>query len=198
MDSLHFFYDDISSLDMGILNVNIDNGLFSEHFLPNRNIVEQFATNREQPYFLKVTHEPLSFPMRIFFKEGFDKRELRKVTKWLYQEYYKPLIFSSQPNRVYYAMLEGESTVYHNGVGEGYVDLNVRCNSPYAYTPVFVENNVLQKTVDTTNVFSIDTKNYSQDSLSNIVVSSNGDSFELESITKWSQLSDYVTWGEII
>src|SRR5690606_1200190 len=40
-------------------------------------------------------------------------------------------------NKIYYAMFIGDSDILHNGIKQGYLELEVECNAPYAFTPVY-------------------------------------------------------------
>lgn len=136
-ESRNFIFDGISSEDMGVsLISSTGKGLLDESFLPSREIVETRIPGREKSFLQRVVEEPLSFTILIFIEEWAKRDNLRQIARWLYQPYYKPLIMDSNLDRVYYAMLEGDSTLYHNGLKEGYVELSVRCDSPHSYSPL--------------------------------------------------------------
>lgn len=133
-EAMNFIFNGVSSEDMGVVIASPKGGLFEEDFLPQRSIVETNVPNRDNPYFQRVETTPLSFSLTIFIEEWEERDNLRQIAKWLYQPYYKPLVFSSNLNRIYYAMFTESSTLVHNGGREGYIELNVRCNSPYTYS----------------------------------------------------------------
>lgn len=60
---------------------------------------------------------------------------LRDICKWLITDYYKPLVFESNPTHVYYAICVNASTLSHTA-DNGYFTANFRCSSPYAYSPM--------------------------------------------------------------
>jgi phage-related protein len=134
-ESLYFTYDGINSMDYGIMNVSIDNNPYSEPFLANRVIKEFVVKGKRNPYHSYIQVDPLSFTLNFAFSNGWDDTTLSQVKQWLYVDYYKPLIFSESPDRVYYAMVVDAPIITHNGINEGYVTLNFRCNSPFAYSP---------------------------------------------------------------
>lgn len=140
-ESINFSFDGIASEDMGVYIVNENGGLFEENFLPSRSIIETKVSNRLKPYFNRVESKPLEFTLNFFIEEWKDRDGIRQVARWLFQDYYKPLIFESNPDRIFYAMVQGDSTLLHNGRKEGYVRLNIRCNSPYSYShPTIIED----------------------------------------------------------
>lgn len=135
LESLHFSYDGISSHDKGVMMVKTSGGLYDENFLPNRSIVEQSVPGRNAPYFVRVDNEPLSFSISIALIDREFRNQIRDVARWLFTDEYKPLYFESNPNRVFYAIFEGNSSFIHNGLKQGYVTLNVRTNSPFGFSP---------------------------------------------------------------
>lgn len=137
-ESLSFNYAGISSESMGITNINIDSGMQSEPFLARRKIGEITVPGRIKPYFQRVEREPLRFQISFAFNDKWDEQSIRAVATWLDKEYYQPLYFSDNPNLIYYALVEEDSTLVHNCLKQGYVTLNIRCDSPYAYSPVYL------------------------------------------------------------
>lgn len=154
-EATFFTFDGISSEDMGVRVVNTDGALFEEIFLPRRSIVETQAANREKPYFQRVVNEPLSFPLTFFIYEWQKRDNLRQIARWLFQDYYKPLWFDTNPERIFYGIVEGDSTLLHNGLKEGYITLNIRCDSPYTYSPVQTVDTLESRASNTFNQFTI-------------------------------------------
>jgi len=134
-ESLSFNYAGVSSESMGITNINIDTGMQSEPFFAERSIEEIEIPGNETPYFQRVKSKPLSFAVSFMFNDKWDERKLREVRRWLKQDYYQPLWFEEEPERIYYALAVEDSTLIHNCLKQGYVTLTFRCDSPYAYSP---------------------------------------------------------------
>jgi phage-related protein len=138
IESLDFVYDGIESKDMNVYQISMDSGMLEEFFLPNRKINEQKVRGNDKPYFQGVELDPLSFPLSFYFDGGYDEEKIRATMRWLNQSYYKPFYFKDYPNRIFYAMYEGDSKLLHNGLQEGYVTMNMRCDSPYSYSPTYL------------------------------------------------------------
>lgn len=134
--SEYFSYAGINSKDLGIINVNITQGLLEEPFLANREIIEESIPGRIKPYFKHLQYQPLEFTISGFFEEVLDETHLREIARWLHQDYYQPLWFSDNPERIFYAMYVDDSTLVHNGQ-QGYFTLKFRCDSPYSYSTVY-------------------------------------------------------------
>lgn len=129
-----FIFDGESSEDMGVMIASPEVGLYEEAFFPTRTIVETKIPGKDNPYYQRVEMEPLSFPLTIFIHEWRERDNARQIARWLCQSYYKPLIFDTNLNRIYYAIFDGDSRLIHNGAKDGYITLNVRCSSPFSYS----------------------------------------------------------------
>jgi phage-related protein len=141
-ESLWFSYDGKYSYDYGIMNVNISNsGMVTEPFTANKKINEVAIKGNPKPYFQGVEYEPLEFDLELAFVDSFDSDKLRDVARWLCgKEYYKPLFFNENRERIFYCMTVDEPQLVHTGAGQGYIKVTMRCDSPYSYSPVFTES----------------------------------------------------------
>lgn len=136
--SLHFLFNNVSSEDMGLINVNVGiGGLLEEPFFASRAINEVKIRGRDKSYFSGITNAALSFTLSFAFKDPFDTDSIRAVARWLFTDSYKPLQFSDSLDRIYFGIVEGNSSILHNG-SQGYINLNIRCDSPYSYSPTFL------------------------------------------------------------
>lgn len=136
-DSLLFSYAGRRSDEMGLINVNLNNGLLEEAFLPERQILETKIRGRDEPYFNGISYSPLQFQLSFAFLDTWNDDKIREVARWLSQEYYQPLFFTSNINRIFYCMPIESPSLIHNAVQSGYITLTFRCNSPYTYSPVY-------------------------------------------------------------
>lgn len=134
LEGIHFYYDGVYSVDMGLLNCTIDGGMFEETFLPTMEIVETKVAGRDKPYYQSTELEPLEFELTFAFEHGYDERKIREVAKLFFQPYYKPFYTVDNPNRIFYCKPNGDSKLIHNGAKQGYITLTMRCESPYSYT----------------------------------------------------------------
>jgi phage-related protein len=137
-ESLYFIYDNINFYEQfGIINVHVENNLYEEPFLANRRINEIKIKNRSEPYFQNIEESPLSLKLSFAFEDTFDSEKIRAIARALKKDFYCPLVFSENPDRIFYCICVDESQLIHNGLGNGYVVLNFRCNSSYSYSPVY-------------------------------------------------------------
>jgi phage-related protein len=138
MESIRFNYSDIYSSEFGILNVTLSSGMYQETFASSRSIKETKVRGNDKPYFQGIEYEPLTLKLSFAFQDTWDEDKIRSVARWLCgQQYYKPLFFEEHPERIFYCMAVDESQLVHNGLKQGYVELTMRCDSPYTYSPVY-------------------------------------------------------------
>lgn len=134
LESVDITFDGVHSSQLDLTQVYVDSGLFEEKFVASRTINEVTIRGNDIPYLQGVSRTPLEFPVKLYFEEGYTSETIRNVARWLIRDDYLPLTFDSNPERIFYAMFIGDSNLIHNGCEQGYIVLNVRCNSPYSYS----------------------------------------------------------------
>jgi phage-related protein len=189
LEGVHFSYAGIKSSDMGLINVKIDGGMFEEAFLPSRKIEEIQIRGRDKRYFQEVTLEPLSFDLTFAFEYGYDERRIREVARWLFQPYYQPFYTIDNPDRIFYCMVEGDSSLIHNGAKEGYITLTMRCDSPFSYTPRYTKENMIFSNTKIIKSITENTFNSVMGVMDNIKINSNNE-MEVDKV--------HVTWDRFI
>ncbi|MFE6075791.1 phage tail domain-containing protein [Paenibacillus sp. NPDC057886] len=140
-DSLYFSFAGETSVKHGLINVNLNSGMQEEIFFPSREIIEEKVKGNDKPYFMRTETEPLKFPVSFAFEETWNTEKIREITRWLTQhEYYQELYFVNEDGlgaeRIFCAMFVEDSTLVHNCLKQGYINLTVRCDSPYSYSPI--------------------------------------------------------------
>ena len=152
-DSLYFEFDNQLSSDFQIINCNLSSGMLEEPFSADREIIETKIRGRNKPYFQNIEEKPLEFNLNFAFETGWTEASLQAVKRWLLKPYYAKLIFSEDPDRLYYGAFVSEPTISHNGRNQGYFTCKFRCDGSYAYSPVYVEN--YDYSASTPNYFEI-------------------------------------------
>jgi phage-related protein len=79
----------------------------------------------------------LQLSLKFAFDQAWNEAGLRKTARWLCQDYYKPLYFSDNPNRIYYTMYKDNPRLLHNALKEGYIDIVFDNIDAYTYSPVY-------------------------------------------------------------
>lgn len=194
-DSLYFEYAGKKSADFGILNVNVNsNGLLEEPFGSEIELKEVKIRGNDKPYYQGKQRQPLKFSVSFAFEDKWNEQKIREIVRWLLgHEYYQPLIFSNDPERIYYCLVIDEPILLHNGLSEGFVNLNFRCDSPYIYSPQKIINydwNEVPLEFNDTNMTQGEIHNLITDSENNLIIDSNK--------TKWSDLPSDMTWRVLL
>ena len=133
-DSLIFTYDGRNSSDYNLTNVNYETGLFEEDFLPEQELYMEQIPGRDDPYYLGNKKLPLQINLSFYLEEGFS--DIREISQWLFQDYYKPMIFSNVPNKIYYCKYVGESNLLHSCNDEGLILITMRNIDSYSRSPM--------------------------------------------------------------
>lgn len=137
MESLDFNFDGEYSSFYGIVNISMSSGMYEESFAPKRNIKEQTIRGSKR-YFQEIEYEPLVLNLSFGIKETWDEEKIRAIARWLIKDYYKPLYFSENTDRIYYGIVVDDPKLIHNGLKQGYITLTFRCDSQYTYSPVYL------------------------------------------------------------
>lgn len=138
-ESLYFSYAGRKSTDFGIINISITDGLYDEQIVSNKTINEFSVRGNPKPYLVDVSTMPKQFQLRFYFEEKWNDDLIDEIIRWLNVDYYEPLFFSEDIDKIFYAMpIEGINLI-HNGLKQGYLTLTMRCDSPYCYSPVFTK-----------------------------------------------------------
>lgn len=133
-ESLYFSFAGRRSSDFGILNVSVQSGLFEEAFMSSRSIRETSVRGNPKPYFSEVERQSKTLPVNFAFEDTWNDDLINEVARWLDVDYYEPLFFSENLDKVFYAMPVDDISIIHNGLKQGYLTLNFRCDSPYNYS----------------------------------------------------------------
>lgn len=125
------------SSDYGIINAIVDGGLFEENFIPEKEIRETYIRGNDKPLFHGIDLKPLEFSLTFAFEESFDESyrkngKLRELASWLIKPYYIPFGLVGD-EKIYYVTCINKSDLLHNGLSQGYIKLDFRCDAPWAY-----------------------------------------------------------------
>ena len=136
LESMKFTYAGESSEDYGVVLVYPNGGTIDESLFSGRSLVTQTIPGRAEPIFNRIDSAPLTINMNLWLRDWKDRNNIRAIIRWLRKDTYQPLIFESNPDHIYYAILNGEPSITHNGNQEGTVSFQFICDSPYSYSEV--------------------------------------------------------------
>lgn len=136
--ALYLSFNGYSSKEFDILQVNFENGMMlTETLIPSINVNKTQRQNSSVTDFYSLSNSPLTFTVNMVFDKEFTDDDKIKVIRWLKQETYKPLIFDTKPDDVYYAVVTGIDFT-HNTLKKGYFTVSFECNAPWPYTKVLM------------------------------------------------------------
>jgi phage-related protein len=72
------------------------------------------------------------------------EESLQLIRQWLNKDTYSEFYFEEYPMRHYFGIMFSDNTLSHNGVGEGYFSVKIRCDSPYSYSPAITNQNIIE------------------------------------------------------
>lgn len=133
-ESLYFSFNNRKSTDFPIVNINVGSGLYEESIVSSKSIMERYPRNAFKPYFFGTQRQVKEFQLSFTFLEPWNDDMIDDIVRWLNVDDYKPLFFEANIDRVFYVMPVDDITLIHNGLKEGYLRLNVRCDSAYSYS----------------------------------------------------------------
>ena len=120
---MHFIFNGAKSYDMGVYKVEVDSTVHSRKVLGSRTVNYMDKRGRKTPLNYSLDYERITFEVTMLFgnPNGDPVRptsEMRsKVLGWLYSDEFEELVFTDNPEVVYYAIATeiGELQSYGNG-----------------------------------------------------------------------------------
>lgn len=199
MESQFFIFDGIKSEDMGLQIMRIDHSGFVETpYISGANIHESALRKRINPYFYGVTRENLEFTVQFVLvdKHGQPKewspQERYKIAKWLIHDTYKEFISSDDLGKRY-KVLAVSNTDLNLINGQGYIEVNFRCNSPYAFSPIYINNFNLSENSTTQTIVLENMSNVVKfyNPLIEIELVNNATSFQLKNLSNGGKIMKF-------
>jgi len=137
-ESLDFFYNNELSSDMGLININLEGGLYKERLFGTRELLEEIIRGRTKPYFQEVGLKPMEFTLAFALTQQYDYDYLRRLNRWLNVDYYKEFYFIDLPQYRFFVMPISDNFLTHNGLNQGYLELTMRTNDAFAYSQEYL------------------------------------------------------------
>lgn len=109
-------------------------------FFGGQSVDEESIRDRVAPYSFGTTREPIEFTIEIspVDKEWTPQRK-SEIGRWLIHDEYKEFQTASDMGKIYYAIVTeaSEFTLHSNNIG--YIPITFRTNSPYAWSPIYID-----------------------------------------------------------
>ena len=135
-DTNFIFAGDNSIQVHGLQLVRMGGGMIEQTFSGKAKIEEETSNKWNKPTFYGVSRDPLTFSVTLAKEETSEWtfEERMDIAKWLVQDEYKDFRPGDFPI-VLKVIAVGQPTFYNNGVDEGYLEIQFRCDSSNVYTP---------------------------------------------------------------
>lgn len=133
-ESKHFWFNGRKSTDFGIINISLSKELFDEQVVASKSINEMYIPGKKDPYFLDVSEEPKLIRLSFSFLEPWNDKLIDEVIRWLNVDEYSPLFFEGDIDLLFYVIPIDGIHQMHNGLKQGYLTLNMRCDSGKSYS----------------------------------------------------------------
>lgn len=126
--------------EFGIIAVNLSNGMIETHTGVTQDIIEEKSMSLDKPYFLGVDRKPITFSMNFarVDNEKWDYQTKLKFSRLIFEPNYRELKSADYPQVVYNVICVDEPKKVLNGVDQGYITLNFRCDAPWGWSPATV------------------------------------------------------------
>lgn len=133
-----FEFDGQKSTDYGLLLVNLETGVRNAPFGIGRSIIEEKIPNKPTPYFYGLNEDPLVFTVTLVREEEWDIDTRLGVSRWLFQDKYKPFISTDNVGVVYNCMAVDRPEKILVGNVPRLIEITFRCDAPWAWSPTYV------------------------------------------------------------
>lgn len=141
---------------MGLVNVRVGSGGFVEvPYWGNTSVSEKKINNRLTPYFYSASREPIEFKVQFALVDEHNNpvewtsEERNRIARWLVHDEYKEFQTADDLGKRYFVICT--NAVNLNLINtRGYIELNFKTNSPYAWSPVYIDKFDLSNNGSTT------------------------------------------------
>lgn len=136
INSTGFHYNNEYSGHKNVYKIHTSGGLITDSFLGTVTNQSIKLKNNHKSFIQHSESEPIIIPMALFFDDNLDETNIRAIKKWLNQDDFKELVFEDQPEKVYYAKVDGSVNLSHNAIATGYVEFDFLTNSAYSFSRI--------------------------------------------------------------
>lgn len=141
MDNTTFIFDGVKSTDMGLYNIKIDSGFYSTPYVSGQDIIEDNIPNSHIPYFYGVKKKPLEFQLTFSMgNEKFTEDQKFKIARWLIKEEYCEFQITDYLGKIFNVIAVSNVEFMSGGTKEGYFQITFRCDAPWAWSPISIQN----------------------------------------------------------
>lgn len=133
-----FYFNGEYSVNKGVSIIKLHSGFSPSPFLANKEIHEERIKGRDKPYFYGTSKSPIQLNIVLSCLDNkwtFEKR--REIARWLNTQEYAEFYTANEPFKKYYVQYVGGINLTTQSSMHGYLEVSLRCDSAYAYSPIF-------------------------------------------------------------
>ncbi len=138
------------STEFGLYIASLETGTKTATFGVERDIIEEKISKNPIPYFFGLEESPLCFELTMYREREWDYDTRFEVVRWLFQDEYKNFISSDNPSIIYNCIVYSRPEKILIGNIPRLITLKFRCDSPWAWSPVFKTIYDLSDNISTT------------------------------------------------
>lgn len=145
MESEHFIFDGVKSSDMGLMSVRMSSNTFVETpFWGGADIKEELSHKKITPYFYGVQRKPIEFKIQCALMDSngdvkqWTPQDRSRIARWLIHDEYKEFQTVDDLGKRYFAICTNDVNLNLINT-RGYIELSFKTNSPYAWSPIYVD-----------------------------------------------------------
>jgi len=154
-----FQFDNRKSTDFGLYIVNLDTSTKNAPYAVEREINEEKVRNNPIPFFFGLNEQPLYFKVTLFREEEWDYDTRIEITRWLFQDEYKPFISTDHNDIIYNCIITDRPEKLLVGNIPRLIELTFRCDAPWAWSPFFSINYNLSDNITTQTITMVNKSN---------------------------------------
>ena len=154
--STDFTFNGIKASSFSLKLIRMDSSMFIEEpIVGGASLTEVDFANDFRPYLYKVRRSPIEFSLQLALVDANDRpiewttAKKSLIYNWLFHNSYKELVFDDEPDVYFYALALSEPKL-RTTYGQGYIEVNFRTNSPYAWSPLYEVSIIGNALTDTT------------------------------------------------
>lgn len=163
MESMYFIFDGVKSSDMDLYIMRIEHSGFVETpYWGETNVHEEKSRKRLTPYFYGIDREPIEFTVQFVLVDKhmqpkkWTPQERYKIANWLIHDTYKEFQTSDDLGKRYNAIVVSNTDLNLINT-EGYIEVTFRTNSPFAWSPIYIDSFDLSNNT-TTQIIQLENK----------------------------------------
>jgi len=154
-----FQFDNRKATDFGLYIVNLDTSTKNAPYAVEREINEEKVRNNPIPFFFGLNEQPLYFKVTLFREEEWDYDTRVEITQWLFQDEYKSFISTDHNGIIYNCIAIDRPEKILIGNIPRMIELNFRCDAPWAWSPVLSTNYDLSNNTTTQIITMVNRSN---------------------------------------